>query len=42
MQSGRSESTPWVAFVGANLGLLLFCAAFAVVGAIIVWLATSL
>jgi hypothetical protein len=42
MQSGRSESTPWLAFVGANLGLLLFCAAFAIVGAIIVWLATSL
>jgi hypothetical protein len=36
--SGRSEGTPWVAFVGANLGLLLIALAFAVVGTLIVWL----
>jgi hypothetical protein len=39
--SGRSETTPWLAFVGANVGLLLFCAAFAIVGTLIAWIAAE-
>jgi hypothetical protein len=35
--SGRSESTPWVAFLGANLGLLLIGVVIAVVASLIVW-----
>jgi hypothetical protein len=41
LSSGRNESTPWVAFVGANLGLLLIAIVIAAVGMLIVWLATS-
>ncbi len=41
LSSGRNESTPWVAFIGANLGLLLIAVAIAGVGMLIVWLATS-
>ncbi len=37
--SGRNESTPWVAFVAANLGLLLIAVAIAAVGMFGVWLA---
>jgi hypothetical protein len=40
--SGRSGSTPWVAFVGANLGLLLIGVAIALVATLIVWLAGAL
>ena len=38
LSSGRSTGTPFVAFVGANLGLLLFAIVFALVGAAIIWL----
>ena len=38
--SGRSEATPWVAFVLSNLGFLLIALAFALIGTLIVWLAT--
>ena len=41
LSSGRNESTPWVAFIGANLGLLLIAVAIAGVGMLIVWLATK-
>jgi len=40
--SGRSSSTPFVAFVGANLGLLLIGVAIALVATLIVWLVGSL
>jgi hypothetical protein len=36
--SGRSAGTPWVAFVGANLGLLLIGVVIAIVASLIVWL----
>jgi hypothetical protein len=38
LSSGRSTGTPFVAFVGANLGLLLFSLVIALIGAAIVWL----
>lgn len=38
LSSGRSEGTPWVAFVGANLGLLLIGVVIAAVASLIVWL----
>ena len=40
--SGRSGSTPWVAFIGANLGLLLIGVVIALVATLIVWLAGAL
>jgi hypothetical protein len=40
--SGRSEGTPWVAFVGANLGLLLIGVVIALVASLIVWLIRAL
>lgn len=38
--SGRSEGTPWVAFVVSNVGFFLIALAFALLGVLIVWLAT--
>jgi len=35
--SGRSGGTPWVAFVWANLGLLLIGVVIAIVASLIVW-----
>ena len=40
--SGRSDGTPWVAFIGANLGLLLIGVVIAAVAMLIVWLAGAL
>jgi hypothetical protein len=42
LRSGRSAGTPWVAFVGANLGLLLIGVVIAIVGMAIVWLIVEL
>jgi hypothetical protein len=42
MGSGRSGGTPAVAFVGANLGLLLIGVVIAAVAMLIVWLAGAL
>ena len=42
LRSGRSAGTPWVAFVGANLGLLLIGVVIALVGMGIVWLLVEL
>jgi hypothetical protein len=42
LRSGRSAGTPWVAFVGANLGLLLIGVVIALVGMGIVWLIVEL
>ena len=39
--SGRSEATPWVAFVVSNLGFLLIAIAFALIATLIVWLASG-
>jgi len=38
--SGRSEGTPWVAFVLSNLGFLLIAIAFTLLAMLIIWLAT--
>jgi len=40
--SGRSEGTPWVAFVGANLGLLLIGVVIALIASLIVWVIRAL
>jgi hypothetical protein len=40
--SGRSEGTPWVAFIAANLGLLLIGVVIAVIASLIVWVIRSL
>jgi hypothetical protein len=40
--SGRSEGTPWVAFIGANLGLLLIGVVIALVASLIVWMIREL
>jgi hypothetical protein len=42
LSSGRSEGTPWVAFVAANLGLLLIGVVIAVIASLIVWLIRAL
>ena len=42
LASGRSTGTPWVAFIGANLGLLLIGVVIAIVASLIVWLIRSL
>jgi hypothetical protein len=42
LRSGRSAGTPWVAFIGANLGLLLIGVAISLVGMAIVWLIVEL
>jgi hypothetical protein len=36
--SGRSGGTPWVAFVGANLGLVLIGVVIALIASLLVWL----
>jgi hypothetical protein len=40
--SGRSDGTPWVAFIGANLGLLLIGVVIALVASLIVWIIRAL
>jgi hypothetical protein len=42
LRSGRSAGTPWVAFIGANLGLLLIGVVISLVGMAIVWLLLEL
>jgi hypothetical protein len=38
LSSGRSTCTPFVAFVGANLGLLVFAIVIALIGFAVIWL----
>jgi hypothetical protein len=40
--SGRSEGTPWVAFIGANLGLLLIGVVIALIASLLVWIIREL
>jgi hypothetical protein len=41
LASGRNTGTPWVAFIGANLGLLLIGVVIAIVASLLVWLIRS-